>query len=100
MGPPAPAVGVTGPTPPQGAGRAGNLPPAAGGRGGNAAVSLWILEQVEKGKAKRVDRKLYSAAEAGTPNPRGRGGPGRGPMGGGGDLYDLRPELGLRELSP
>jgi hypothetical protein len=60
-------------------------------------VSQWVLEQVEKGKAKRVDRNLYTSRDR-TANARGRGpGRGAGPMGGGGDVYDLRPELGLRE---
>jgi hypothetical protein len=96
--PPGPAGGRA--PGPQGAGRAGNPPPAAFGRAGNATVSQWVLEQVEKGKAKRVERTLYSSETSAT-NPRGRGpGRGAGPMGGGGDLYDLRPELGLRETAP
>jgi hypothetical protein len=57
-------------------------------------VSQWIFEQADKGKAKRVDRKLYTL---GGSSPGGRrGGRGFGMMGGG-DLYDLRPELGLQE---
>jgi hypothetical protein len=93
QGPP----GFNGPPAPQGGGLPGAGPPAGFGRG-SAVVSEWIQEQVEKGKAKRVDRKLYATETVPEGNPGGRrGGPrGFGMMGGGGDLYDLRPELELR----
>jgi hypothetical protein len=96
LGPQGPP-GFNGPPAPQGAGFPGAGPPAGFGRGG-AAVSQWVQERVEKGKAKKVDRKLYATETDPESNLAGRRGPGRGfgMMGAGGDLYDLRPELGLR----
>jgi 4-amino-4-deoxy-L-arabinose transferase-like glycosyltransferase len=86
-------AGGFGPPPgPGGAGLRGG-PPGGPGRG-SAVVSQWIFEQVEKGKAKRVARKLYTLGQF--PLGNRRGGRGFGMMGGG-DLYDLRPELGLQE---
>lgn len=101
--PPGPQGGSA-PTRPQGAGRATGAA-QAGNRGAgapqpgfgrsSATVSQWIQEKVENGKAKKVDRKLYAletSPDVNAPGPR----PGRGfGMMGGGDLYDLRPELGL-----
>ena len=73
---------------------------------GTAALREWVLEQVEKGKAKTVDRKYYTpepAAEgpAGAAGraPRGGGPGGMGGFGGGGTIYDLRPDLGLKEAT-
>jgi hypothetical protein len=100
FGPPAPqGGGGFGPPAPQGGGGVGGGPPMGFGRG-NAAVSQWVLDRVEKGKAKKVERKLYAAVATPEPNPASRR-PGRGfGMMGGGELYDLRPELGLRAPAP
>ena len=83
---------------PQGGGPVAGGPPGAFRRG-SVTVSQWVQEQVEKGKAKRVDPRLYRSDESPQTNRGGqrRGGRGFGMMGGGGDLYDLRPELGLQE---
>jgi hypothetical protein len=89
-------AGFNGPPAPQGGGFPGAGPPGGFGRGG-AAVSQWVQERVEKGKAQKVERNLYAAETAPDSNPGGQRGPARGfGMGAGGDLYDLRPELGLR----
>jgi 4-amino-4-deoxy-L-arabinose transferase-like glycosyltransferase len=95
FGPPGAAGGNRAPAPPGGGPFAGG-PPGGFGRGG-AVVSQWIQEQVEKGKAKRVDPRLYRSEESPQANRGQRRGRGFGMMGGSGDLYDLRPELGLRE---
>jgi hypothetical protein len=88
------AAGDGRPGVPPGGGRVAGGPPM--GRGGSATVSEWIRELEKKGKAKPVDRKLYTAQAPPEAGPGGRR-PGRGfGMMGGGELYDLRPELGLR----
>jgi hypothetical protein len=90
-------AGGNGPAPPQGGGPVAGGPPGGFGRGG-ATVGQWVQEQVEKGKAKRVDPSLFRAEPTQQPNRGGqRRGRGFGMMGGGGDVYDLRPELGLRD---
>ena len=91
-------AGANAPPSPPGGGPVTGGPPGGFGRG-TAVVSQWVQEQVEKGKAKRVDPQLYRS-EAFAPSNRGGRRPGRGfgmIPGRGGDLYDLRPELGLRE---
>jgi 4-amino-4-deoxy-L-arabinose transferase-like glycosyltransferase len=90
--------GGGGPPVPPGGGPAAGGPPPGFGRG-NAAVSQWVQEQVDKGKAKRVDRKLYASEAASDVPGGGRQGRGFGMMPRG-DLYDLRPQLGLREPKP
>lgn len=99
MGPQGPPGGNGPQVPPGGAGPGGG-PPAGFGRG-NATVSQWVLERVEQGKAKRVDPKLYAPEASPQANAGNRrAGRGFGMTGAGGELYDLRPELGLREATP
>jgi 4-amino-4-deoxy-L-arabinose transferase-like glycosyltransferase len=71
-----------------------------GGRG-SGVVSQWVQERVEQDKARKVDRRLWSAEDP-TQAPAGgrRGGFTRGrPPGmmGGNDIYDLRPSEPLEE---
>jgi hypothetical protein len=84
---------------PQGGALVGGGPSAGFGRG-SAGVSQWVQEQVEKGKAKRVDRKLYTSEASPETTPGGRRAGRDFGMMAGGDLYDLHPELGLREPTP